>query len=111
MNKIVVLLTTALIFGIGCQMKNAPSVMDEKFAPKAEYIFLGEEPYIKNVRMLTHGGENAGAYFDYENQNISWAGQRGGNVAADQNWTMPLNGGEPEKNSTGYGKNTWPFFF
>lgn len=110
LNKIVVLLTTALIFGIGCQMKNAPSVMDEKFAPKAEYIFLGEEPYIKNVRMLTHGGENAEAYFDYETKNISWQGQWGGNVAADQIWTMPLNGGEPKMISTGYGKTTCSFF-
>ncbi|MFN3821132.1 MAG: hypothetical protein ACK4OO_02260, partial [bacterium] len=38
-------------------------------------LFPGEEKHLKNVRMLTNGGENAEAYFSPDGNWIVWQGR------------------------------------
>jgi len=84
--------------------------MGRSEAAEDSLLFPGEERHLANVRMLTHGGENAEAYFSPDGQWISWQGQWEGNVKADQIWIMPATGGKPEMVSTGMGKTTCSFF-
>jgi Tol biopolymer transport system component len=72
--------------------------------------FPGEERHLKNVRMLTHGGENAEAYFSPDGKYLSWQGHWDGTPPADQIWIMPADGGAPQIVSTGFGKTTCSFF-
>lgn len=74
------------------------------------YLFEGEEKFLKNVRMLTHGGENAEAYFSPNGDWIVWQGRRDGNYPADQIWVMSLTELKPKMISTGFGKTTCGFF-
>lgn len=73
-------------------------------------LFPGEEKHLRNVRMLTRGGENAEAYFSPDGEWIVWQGHWNGNYPADQIWIMPSRGGEPHLLSTGKGKTTCAFF-
>lgn len=73
-------------------------------------LFPGEEKHLKNVRMLTKGGENAEAYFSPDGKWIVWQGRWDNNFPADQIWIMPAEGGEPRLLSTGKGKTTCSFF-
>lgn len=99
MLKILVLLTGMLV--------TAPSLIA---AGGDTLLYSGEEMHLSNIRMLTHGGENAEAYWSPDGQWISWQGQWDGNVKADQIWLMPAAGGEPKMVSTGMGKTTCSFF-
>lgn len=102
-------MTLIVLIVSGCSGKER---VEEKIQPKElqTYLFAGEERHLKNARMLSHGGENAEAYFSPDGEWICWQGQWGGNVPADQIWIMPSGGGEPRMVSTGYGKTTCAFF-
>ena len=78
--------------------------------PSDSLTFPGEERHLKNVRMLTYGGENAEAYFSPDARMLCWQGRWDGNVPADQIWIMPTAGDEPKMVSTGFGKTTCSFF-
>lgn len=72
--------------------------------------FPGEEQHLSNLRMMTHGGENAEAYFSPDGKLFSWQGHWDGNYPADQIFIEPVAGGAPKLISTGLGKTTCSFF-
>lgn len=73
-----------------------------------------QEKHLKNIRQLTFGGDNAEAYFSFDNKmltmqvtNTAWG------TACDQIFYMPVSGTKGQKPplvSTGKGKTTCSFF-
>lgn len=73
-------------------------------------VFPGEEAYLGNVRMLTHGGENAEAYFRLpECDRLSFQRKADG-MPADQIFTMGLDGSGLRRVSDGTGATTCSYF-
>ena len=71
----------------------------------------GEDKHLSNLREMTHGGENAEAYFSPDGKYFSWQGHWDHNYPADQIFIEPTDGSAPPKLvSTGKGKTTCSFF-
>jgi len=75
-----------------------------------------EESHLKNVRQLTFGGDNAEAYFSYDNKYLVFqkTNPKEG-ILCDQIYfgKLPTSANEsfvPKKISTGTGRTTCPFF-
>lgn len=89
----------------------ASSVAD---VPPSDTLQYPEEKHLKNVRQLTFGGDNAEAYFSFDNKNLvlqitnpAWE------VECDQIYFMPVTGygdGRPNLVSTGKGRTTCSYF-
>lgn len=70
-----------------------------------------KEKHLQNIRQLTFGGENAEAYFSFDNKKIVF--QRTNpkeNIFCDQIFYSPLDSFQPKLVSTGKGRTTCPFF-
>ena len=67
------------------------------------------ERHLANVRQLTHGGENAEAYFSPDGTRLIFQSTREG-VACDQIFTMKIDGGELHRVSNGTGRTTCGYF-
>lgn len=98
-------LPAALLF-CGC-VASSPKVST---TPTDTLVYPGEERHLSNLKMMTHGGENAEAYFSPDGKSFSWQGHWNGNYPADQIFIEPTSGGEPKLLSTGKGKTTCSFF-
>ncbi|MCU0726069.1 MAG: M28 family peptidase [Planctomycetes bacterium] len=78
--------------------------------PRLATVHPGEERYLKNIRMLTSGGENAEAYFPAEDDRLVFQSKRGG-LRADQIFTMNLDGTDLRLLSRGGGATTCSYLF
>jgi TolB protein len=67
------------------------------------------EVHLRNVRKLTHGGENAEAYFSFDGRRLVFQSRRDG-LRADQIFIMGAEGQDPRRISTGQGRTTCAFF-
>ena len=67
------------------------------------------EVHFSKVTMLTDGGENAEAYFSYDNKQLVFQATND-KFPCDQIMTMPVTGGEPELISSGKGRTTCAYF-
>jgi TolB protein len=67
------------------------------------------EVHFGPLAMLTDGGENAEAYFSYDNKRLVFQTTRPP-YACDQIMVMPVGGGNPELISTGKGRTTCAYF-
>ena len=70
----------------------------------------GETPFAR-VWQLTHGGQNAEAYFSANGLRLIFLGRRAGETACDQIYTMDVNGANRRLVSTGQGRTTCGYFF
>ena len=70
----------------------------------------GVEPHLRNVRQLTHGGENAEAYFSRDGRRLVFQSTRDGRTC-DQQYVMNVDGTGLRRVSTGTGKTTCGFFY
>ena len=68
-----------------------------------------KEKHLKNLRMLTNEGENAEAYFSFDEKSLIFQ-SRHGQFQCDQIFTMNLDGSEKKQVSTGWGRTTCSFF-
>jgi len=75
---------------------------------KVQKSFSGET-HLKNIRMLTKSGENAEAYFSFDEKKLSFQSTHG-NFKCDQIFTMNLDGSEQKLVSTGKGRTTCSYF-
>jgi Tol biopolymer transport system component len=82
----------------------APSAFDDQATPVAA------ERHLKNIRQLTHGGENAEAYFSPDGQRLIFQSTRNG-VPCDQIFTMKVDGSAEHRVSTGAGRTTCGYFY
>ncbi|MCB0522363.1 MAG: PD40 domain-containing protein [Lewinellaceae bacterium] len=80
-------------------------------APQLSYE---QEKHLKNVKQLTNGGDNAEAYFSFDNKYLTFQSTYDGwGTACDQIFYMPIegtNGQKPPMVSTGKGKTTCSYF-
>lgn len=67
------------------------------------------EKHLKNIKMLTHGGENAEAYLSFDEQQLIFQATVG-NLKCDQIFTMNLDGSLKKMVSTGKGRTTCAYF-
>ncbi len=72
-------------------------------------LVLPEEKHLRNVRQLTHSGENAEAYFSADDRRIIFQSHEG--PGCDQIYTMAIDGAGRRRVSTGKGKTTCSYFF
>ena len=69
-----------------------------------------EARHLANVRQLTHGGENAEAYFSESGRELIFQSTRDGRTC-DQQYVMRTDGSHVRRVSTGAGKTTCGYFF
>ena len=75
-----------------------------------------QEKHLKNIRQLTFGGDNAEAYWSFDNTKIVFqATNKDWGLACDQIFTMSINedlskGQKPQLVSTGAGRTTCSYF-
>ena len=69
-----------------------------------------DEPRLRNLRRLTHGGQNAEAYFSADGRQLIFQAQVPGGPACDQIYTMDVDGENLRRVSTGTGRTTCGYF-
>jgi Tol biopolymer transport system component len=69
------------------------------------------EPRLRNLRQLTHGGQNAEAYFSANGRQLIFQATWPGSSRCDQIYVMDVDGSNLRRVSTGEGKTTCGFFF
>ena len=72
---------------------------------------LAGEVHFARLWQLTHGGQNAEAYFSADARQLIFQGRRAGETACDQIYTMDVNGANKRLVSTGQGRTTCGYFF
>jgi Tol biopolymer transport system component len=70
----------------------------------------GEERHLANIRQLTHGGDNAEAYFSASGKQLIFQSTRDGRTC-DQQYIMDVDGANVKRISSGQGKTTCGYFF
>jgi len=70
----------------------------------------GEERHLAHIRMLTHGGDNAEAYFSADGKRLTFQSTRDGR-SCDQQYTMSVDGSNVRRISNGQGKTTCGYYF
>jgi Tol biopolymer transport system component len=79
-------------------------------------VHYPQEKHLKNIKQLTFGGDNAEAYWSFDNQSIVFqATNKDWSVECDQIYTMPItqdlsNGEIPQLISNGLGRTTCSYF-
>jgi Tol biopolymer transport system component len=79
-------------------------------------LYPGEEKHLSNVRQLTFGGDNAEAYFSFDNRKITFqVTNKAWDIECDQIYYFPLENGDmksgaPQLISTGKGRTTCSYF-
>ena len=76
---------------------------------KSKLDFEGEK-YLKNIKQLTFGGENAEAYFSTDGKKLVFQSKRDGR-SCDQIYTMNIDGSDVKMVSTGLGRTTCAFYY
>ena len=71
---------------------------------------INGEKHLQNIKMLTEIGENAEAYFSFDEKKLIYQ-SRGGDIQCDQIFTMNVDGSEKKLVSTGLGRTTCSYFF
>lgn len=114
-KQLPILLFWVVIGWMGCQ--NAPegsATTETPEAPPTDTLLYEGEVHLKNMRQLTFGGNNAEAYFSFDDSKLVFqADYKEWGVACDQIFYMPVTGftgDRPPMVSTGLGRTTCSFF-
>ncbi len=75
----------------------------------ADSLRFPQEKHLKNIKMLTNGGENAEAYFSFDENKLIFQATVG-DFNCDQIFTMNLDGTDKKLVSTGKGRTTCAYF-
>lgn len=76
---------------------------------KDPYLFDGEK-HFKNVKMLTESGENAEAYFSFDDRHLIFQSSVD-DMECDQIFIMNIDGSDKRMVSTGKGRTTCAYFY
>lgn len=109
-----ILILAAVIYFLGCSPKKG--ILYTSLAPSADTLRYPQEKHLKNVRQLTFGGDNAEAYWSFDNDKVVFqATNKKWNSDCDQIYyfdlahTVPA-GQVPPLLSTGKGRTTCSYF-
>lgn len=119
--KNTLLIAGLLIIASACNMKNTKkeeASEDQTYHNKEvrDVVHYPQEKHLKNIRQLTFGGDNAEAYFSFDNSMITFQSNNAAwGLECDQIFYTPLessNMGEemPPMISTGMGRTTCAYF-
>lgn len=108
-------IAVAFILSTGCQSQATNSEQDvDKGETPADTLRYESEKRLKNIRQLTFGGDNAEAYFSYDNQKLVFqATNADWGAECDQIFYMSTDGyteSRPPMLSTGKGRTTCAYF-
>lgn len=90
------------------QMNCSQTKEKEQSKAKEQYRIEGEK-HLKNLRMLTDTGENAEAYFSFDEKKLIYQSTFG-DLQCDQMFTMNIDGSGRKMVSTGMGRTTCGYF-
>lgn len=87
----------------------ATALAQNSYNPARDTLRFPQEKHLKNIRMLTHEGENAEAYLSFDEKKLIFQSNRG-KLPCDQIFTMNIDGTDKKLVSTGFGKTTCSYF-
>lgn len=103
-----------LAFLSGCQTQTPEQTPTLEHAASADTLRYAEEGHLRNLRQLTFGGDNAEAYFSFDDRSLVFqATNPDWGAACDQIYymsTQGYSGDQPTLLSTGRGRTTCAFF-
>ena len=108
-RRTTLLLIFVLLCGSGSAVHGAPAPEESKKAPAMARAALPSEVYFGNVQQLTFGGENAEAYWSFDETQLVFQSTRG-DLKADQIFIMKDDGSDVRMISTGKGRTTCSYF-
>lgn len=79
-------------------------------APAVPAAPMVPEPRLTNIRQLTHGGENAEAYFSFDNSRLIFQSTRPP-FDCDQIFSMKLDGSDVRQMNDGKGRTTCSYYY
>jgi len=100
-QKFILLFALALL--MSCSQGDGTKTTD------ADSLRFPQEKHLKNIRMLTFEGENAEAYFSFDEKKLIFQSTHG-KYKCDQIFTMNIDGSEKRLVSTGRGRTTCSYF-
>lgn len=74
-------------------------------------LLPGEGEFMRNLRQITNGGENAEAYYNWNFDKLIFQSTRPGITECDQIFTMNIDGSDTIMRSTGLGRTTCSYYF
>jgi TolB protein len=103
---------------IGCKSSQHKTAYDGKSGATkiVNTIHYSQEKHLKNIKQLTFGGDNAEAYWSFDNTKLTFqANTKGWGLECDQIFTMNIDddlseGKIPQMISTGEGRTTCSYF-
>lgn len=101
-----------------CSCNQAPKTIQDKGDTKnsTDTLRYPDEKHLANLRQLTFGGDNAEAYFSFDDKRIAFQSNNAAwNLECDQIFTFELASGDmkegaPQMISTGMGRTTCSYF-
>ncbi len=105
--KMVGLLAAPILLAAGAAAVNALSGHHGK---QLASVTDPREVHFKNVKQLTHGGQNAEAYFSTDGKRLTFQGVRD-NYPCDQQYVINVDGTDLKRVSSGTGRTTCGWFY
>jgi len=102
MKQILYVFAFLIAILLGCKSSEHDSTAEK-------YAFANEK-HFRNIKMLTNEGENAEAYFSFDQKKLIFQ-SRHGKYLCDQIFIMDIDGSHKNLVSTGFGRTTCSFFY
>ncbi|MDP3313672.1 hypothetical protein [Lutibacter sp.] len=106
-----------LVLFLGCKTSQNKTGQDAKSGATkiVNTLHYPQEKHLKNIKQLTFGGDNAEAYWSFDNTKLVFQASNVWGLACDQIFTMNITddlskGQKPQLISTGLGRTTCSYF-
>lgn len=99
--NLALLLITTLVF--------YSNISSQTYDPSKDTLRFPQEKHLRNIRMLTHEGQNAEAYLSFDEKKLIFQSDEG-KLPCDQIFTMNIDGTNKRMVSKGFGKTTCSYF-
>jgi len=108
-----ILIRTASLVAIlaAAPLLSCHRTVDVVATPAASVAPLPGETHLRNIQQLTHGGNNAEAYFSRSGRQLIFQRQEDLSAGCDQEYVMNIDGSGMRRVSNGQGRTTCGFFY